>query len=47
VSSNNNTTAPSLLFLVNTVFDTESGLLNGIMKDSGVLVVTNASEVDD
>ena len=47
VSSNNNSTAPSLLFLVDAVFDTKTSLLNGIVKDGGVLVVTNASEVDD
>jgi hypothetical protein len=47
VSSNNNSTAPSLLFLVDAVFDTKTGLLNGIVKDGGVLVITNASEVDD
>jgi hypothetical protein len=47
VSSDNHTTAAGLLLLVHTVFDPETSLLDSIVENSGVLVITNAAKVDD
>jgi hypothetical protein len=45
--SDNNRTTSSLLLLVNTVFDAETGLLYGVAQDRSVLVVANTPEEDD
>lgn len=47
VAGDDNTTATGGLLLVDTVLDTETGGLDGIMQDSGVLVITDTAEVND
>jgi len=44
--SNHNTTTSSFLLFVNSVFDTETCGLNGIVKDGCVFVVANTPKVD-
>jgi hypothetical protein len=46
VPSNNDTTAAGLLLLVHAVFDPQTSLLDCIVEDSGVLVITNATKED-
>lgn len=47
VASNDSTTAAGLLLGVNTVLDAEASLLDGILEDGGVLVVTSTTKVDN
>jgi hypothetical protein len=47
VAGDNNTATASGLSLVDTVADLEAGLLGGIGKNVGVLVLANAAEVDN
>lgn len=47
VAGDDGTAAASLLLGVDTVLDTETGGLAGIAESGGVLVVTDAAEVDD
>jgi hypothetical protein len=47
VAGDNNTASASWLLGVNTVLDTETGSLDGILQDGRVLVVTDTTEVDD
>jgi len=47
VPRNNNTTSAGGDFGIHTVFDAETGYLHGIVQDSGILVVTGATKVND
>lgn len=47
VAGDDGTTAASLLLGVNAVLDAEARSFDGIVKNSGVLVITSAAEVDD
>lgn len=47
VTSNNDTAAAGLLLWIDTVLDTKTGLLVGLLQDVGILVVTDAAKVDD
>jgi hypothetical protein len=47
VSSDHDTAAAGLLLLVNPVLDPETGLLDGVVEDGSVLVITDTAEVDD
>lgn len=47
VSSDHDTAAAGLLLLVDSVLDPETGLLDGIVEDGSVLVITDTAQVDD
>jgi hypothetical protein len=47
VASDDNTASASGLGLINTVLDTQTGGLDGIVQSGGVLVVANTTKVDD
>lgn len=47
VASDDNTATAGVDLGVDTVLDAETGLLDSIVEDGGVLVVTNTTEVDD
>lgn len=47
VAGDDNTTATSGLLLVDTVLDTETGGLDGIVQSGSVLVITDTTEVDN
>lgn len=47
VAGNDSTTSASLFLGVDTVFNTETSGLDSIVKDSSILVIASATEVDD
>ena len=47
MACNNDTTTPSLLFLVYTVLNGETSLFDGILENGGILVVTDTTQIDN
>jgi hypothetical protein len=43
MSGDHDAASSSLLFLVNTIFDSEASCLDGIVQDGGVLVIPNTT----
>lgn len=47
VAGNHHTAASSGFFGINAVFDSQTGRLNGVAENGGVLVISYSSQVND